>query len=275
MGECYNSWNMKSSQTVVYLNIGGFFIKIYFHDAENIFLQKKITDEIYKQYGKFIVSDPHRIDFYIDFTEKKFVLSLIRKKIDFFMFYTRIKPRNIETYYHISLAQVDILIKRILFILLRGKGFILHASASNVGGNAYIFTGKSTAGKSTAMKLLSEKYPPLADDSIIIRKQNGKFYAYQTPFIEKEHWLMRGKERYTIGKLFFLRKTPYFKTKKISDKEYIIRKLSSQFMVELPEMVKHVNILFEFVSRFDQCYELSFAIDKKKISGIIEKPSSN
>jgi len=33
---------------------------------------------------------------------------------------------------------------------------------------------------------LSKKYKALADDSGIVKKERGKYYFYQTPFLEKK-----------------------------------------------------------------------------------------
>lgn len=54
------------------------------------------------------------------------------------------------------------------------RGMCLHASAVNISGKALLFLGHSTAGKSTISRLLSECYPVIADDKVLIlKKRNG------------------------------------------------------------------------------------------------------
>lgn len=57
---------------------------------------------------------------------------------------------------------------------LHRRGVCLHASSVNVSGKALLFLGHSTAGKSTISRLLSERYPVIADDKVwIYQKKNG------------------------------------------------------------------------------------------------------
>ncbi len=71
------------------------------------------------------------------------------------------------------------------------NGFIFHASALAVDGNAYIFTAPSGTGKSTHAKLwrelLGEKVIMINDDKPIFRYVDGDFYVYGTPWDGKHH----------------------------------------------------------------------------------------
>lgn len=53
------------------------------------------------------------------------------------------------------------------------SGLFLHASAVNVAGKALLFLGHSTSGKSTISRLLSERYPLIADDKVWICQKNS------------------------------------------------------------------------------------------------------
>jgi hypothetical protein len=54
------------------------------------------------------------------------------------------------------------------------RGIYFHASSVNVSGKALLFLGHSTAGKSTICRLLSERYPVIADDKVwACQKENG------------------------------------------------------------------------------------------------------
>ena len=79
-----------------------------------------------------------------------------------------------------------ILRKIATYFLESGKGFVFHGSAVKYRGKAYVFTGVSGAGKSTHAALwksvLGEKLTYINDDKPIIKKINGDFYVFGTPW---------------------------------------------------------------------------------------------
>jgi hypothetical protein len=68
--------------------------------------------------------------------------------------------------------------------LTRGYGVLLHAAAVVDGGVGRLFVGNSGAGKSTIASLWqsSGKARVLCDDRIIVRKREGRFWMYGTPW---------------------------------------------------------------------------------------------
>ena len=65
--------------------------------------------------------------------------------------------------------------------LLGHHGFLLHAATVIRDGKAYIFTGRSGAGKSTVASL-SPTGSVLTDEISLLRRENGVWHAYGTPF---------------------------------------------------------------------------------------------
>jgi hypothetical protein len=65
--------------------------------------------------------------------------------------------------------------------LLEHQGFLLHAATVIRNGKAYIFTGRSGAGKST-VATLSPQGSVLTDEISLLRRENGVWRAYGTPF---------------------------------------------------------------------------------------------
>src|SRR5437773_12339969 len=65
--------------------------------------------------------------------------------------------------------------------LLDRRGFLLHAATVVRDGKAYIFTGRSGAGKSTVASL-SPQGSVLTDEISLLRRENGVWRAYGTPF---------------------------------------------------------------------------------------------
>ena len=72
-------------------------------------------------------------------------------------------------------------------LLLHG-GMMLHSSAVELDGNAYLFSGPSGVGKSTQTGLWTKLFPSARvfnDDKPALRPMDGKWYAYGTPWSGK------------------------------------------------------------------------------------------
>jgi len=77
---------------------------------------------------------------------------------------------------------LDSLLRILLsWVLLRHTGFLLHAATVVRNGRAYVFTGSSGAGKSTVASL-SPPGSVLTDEISLLRRENGEWRAYGTPF---------------------------------------------------------------------------------------------
>jgi len=74
-------------------------------------------------------------------------------------------------------------------VLLRYGGFMLHSSAVEVDGRAYLFSAPSGTGKSTHttqwLKLFGDRARIINDDKPAIRIIGGTVYAYGTPWSGK------------------------------------------------------------------------------------------
>ena len=73
--------------------------------------------------------------------------------------------------------------------LLEYSGFLLHSSAVVVDGKAYLFSAASGTGKSTHTRLWLDHFGDRAymlnDDKPALRLEDGKWYAYGTPWSGK------------------------------------------------------------------------------------------
>jgi hypothetical protein len=73
--------------------------------------------------------------------------------------------------------------------LMKNGGIMLHSSAIVVDGRAYLFSGPSGMGKSTHTRLWQELFPDavvINDDKPALRKIDGVWYAYGTPWCGKD-----------------------------------------------------------------------------------------
>ncbi len=68
--------------------------------------------------------------------------------------------------------------------LAQDRGMILHACGIDDGGRGMLFVGESGAGKSTLSKLWCQENGAaiFSDDRIILRKKNGEYRMYGTPW---------------------------------------------------------------------------------------------
>ena len=93
------------------------------------------------------------------------------------------------------------------FKLLRHGGIYLHASAIEVDGYAYLFSGPSGVGKSTHTGLWQSILPHaciINDDKPALRRLDGTWYAYGTPWSGKHH-INKNKKAKLAGICFLAR----------------------------------------------------------------------
>lgn len=193
-----------------YLSIGGFLLRVDFvkHDDPEIVGINNIKWQVKQLFGSFIVIPKNnKSDFKIKLIPQNVVYEQPNKR-DAFMYFFKERGLTLTSFAHISIGQfVFLILYALQKLLVSNSGFFFHGSSVLMGGSAIIFTGRPGSGKSTASRLLSKKYPILADDSMIIRKQEGEYYVYQVPPIEKNGTIHRSPERYKISKVYFLRKS--------------------------------------------------------------------
>ena len=74
--------------------------------------------------------------------------------------------------------------------LLHFGGMMLHASAVELGGRAYLFSGPCGMGKSTHTRLWQKEFSDARifnDDKPALRRIDGRWFAYGTPWSGKNH----------------------------------------------------------------------------------------
>ena len=67
-------------------------------------------------------------------------------------------------------------------LIIKNGGLVLHASAVVRERKAYIFFGPSGSGKSTIAELSKTYYPVLSDDLVVIKRYNGIYKGFGTPY---------------------------------------------------------------------------------------------
>lgn len=142
-------------------------------------------------------------------------------------------------------------------------GFLLHASSAVRNGRAFLFSGVSEAGKTTMARLAPSDVTLLTDEASYVRKVNGKYFAYGTPFAGE--LAEPGKNvSAPIAALYLLNKAPENRIDAMEPAVAVRRLLRNiLFFARQTEMVRHV---FESAVAFVATvpvFQLSFFPDER------------
>ena len=115
---------------------------------------------------------------------------------------------------------LDSLLRILLtMVLLPRRGFLLHAATVVRDGRAYVFTGRSGAGKSTVASL-SPAGTVLTDEISLLRFTDGCWQAYGTPFWG-EFRAAGQNEHYPIAGIYTLVQSAEDRVESLTTKEMI------------------------------------------------------
>lgn len=156
------------------------------------------------------------------------------------------------------------------YFALHKKGIFTHSvGVKDLNGGGLLFAGKSGAGKSTTARLWHKhsKAMVLNDDRIIVRKLNGKFIIYGSPWHgEFNDYLVSRIESAPLDKLFFIHHASENKIRPLSAKEAFSQLYPAIFPTFWDKdcLENIVSFCQELVSAVP-CYALGFVNDKRVI----------
>lgn len=105
--------------------------------------------------------------------------------------------------------------------LLRYNGLMLHASSAALGGRAYLFSGPCGRGKSTHTRLWQQTFGEAVqvfnDDKPALRRLDGRWYAYGTPWCGKDG--INLNQKWPLGGICFLEKSQENRIRRLSAAE--------------------------------------------------------
>ena len=105
--------------------------------------------------------------------------------------------------------------------LLRFGGLMLHASAVALEGRAYLFSGPCGRGKSTHTRLwqsvFGERAQVFNDDKPALRRLDGRWYAYGTPWCGKDG--INLNQKWPLGGICFLEQAQENRIRRLSAAE--------------------------------------------------------
>ena len=137
-------------------------------------------------------------------------------------------------------------------------GIYLHASAVVLDGKAYLFSGHSTAGKSTHTRLWQEVFGPGAviinDDKPALRRIDGVWYAYGTPWCGKDGINTNAKA--PVAGVCFMKKAPENKIRRLNTLEAMQRVMSQtiykfQDSEKLDRMLVNLNLFLKEIPVYE------------------------
>lgn len=112
--------------------------------------------------------------------------------------------------------------------LLQFNGLMLHASAVETNGKAYLFSGPCGTGKSTHTQIWQQTFGSAAqvfnDDKPALRCLDGKWYAYGTPWCGKDG--INQNKKVPLAGICFLKQAPENKIRQLTPAEAAQRIIS-------------------------------------------------
>lgn len=154
--------------------------------------------------------------------------------------------------------------------LARRDGVILHGCGISIDGCGVVFAGESGAGKSTLSRLWAQKkgIEILSDDRLIVRRQNGSFYLYGTPWHGDEVFAAPGGV--PIACIFFIRHGQGNNVRKLSTAGAVREMLKCSFppLWDAGGMAAALE-LFHSMAGAVPCVELAFVPDRTAVDFVL------
>ena len=143
--------------------------------------------------------------------------------------------------------------------MLKFDGFFLHSSAAELDGRAYLFSGPCGTGKSTHTRLWQSTFGKKArvfnDDKPALRKMDGKWYAYGTPFCGKDHININMKV--PLAGICFLKQADHNEIRRLTPPEAVGQIFTQTFYkFKNPERLEMMARLVEDVVKTIPVFEL-------------------
>ena len=134
--------------------------------------------------------------------------------------------------------------------LLKFDGIFLHSSTVVLDGKAYLFSGHSTAGKSTHTRLWQQVFGPAArvinDDKPALRKIDGVWYAYGTPWCGKDG--INLNERAPVAGVCFMKKAAENRIRRLNTAE-AMQKILAQTIHRF-KYVERLDLMLALLDNF-------------------------
>lgn len=143
---------------------------------------------------------------------------------------------------------------------------LMHAAVIEYDGNGYAFLARSGTGKSTHIRLWKrylKTVKAINGDKPILRCQDGKFYAYGTPWRGKERWGSNAKS--PLKALCFLERSKTNTIRRLTPSEAMNRLFGQLFIPQERNAVEGTLILADKLLKEVPCYLLQCDISEAAV----------
>lgn len=153
------------------------------------------------------------------------------------------------------------------YITLKTNAVMMHASCAYDGKKARLFTGFSGAGKSTMSMLWSKAGRQIInDDRLIVRKQDGVFFVYNTPMYYKDI-----PKKAPLSSVFLISHSPENRIKKLSGAMSVSRVMAFSIQNNFDRRFIESRLdLFTELCSLVGVYELGFVPDESVVNFVLD-----
>lgn len=179
--------------------------------------------------------------------------------------------KNKGCVWHIADIIYDFLqVLLINYFALKNEGIFTHSvGIKDLDSRGLLFTGKSGCGKSTTAKIWHRQSKALVlnDDRIIVRKHQGKFFIYGSPWHgDFSDYLASDIESAPLDKIFFIHHAPKNTVRQISQREAFSLLYPAIFPTFWDKKgLENITSFCQDLIKNIPCYSLGFVNDKKVI----------
>ena len=139
--------------------------------------------------------------------------------------------------------------------LLHFDGMMLHASAVELDGRAYLFSGPCGMGKSTHARLWQSAFGAqvINDDKPALRRLDGRWYAYGTPWCGKDG--ININRKLPLAGICFLARGEENRIRRLSPLEavgkFMAQTTNKLFAPEMELLLQHLDRLVQEIPVFE------------------------
>jgi hypothetical protein len=155
-------------------------------------------------------------------------------------------------------------------VLALHDGIMLHGAAVMIGGRAFIFSGRSGSGKTTIAALFRDAgMKVLTDETIVIRRRDGQYYAYGTPWPGGGG--MAVAESAPVGAICFISHGMENALRR-ADRKQAAKNILHQAVVQAwdPTLIGRIVDSVNVVASDVPCFEMPFVKDDSAVKFVIK-----
>lgn len=256
-----------------YLCIADFVIRVRVSASEQLIYRKIFLENFERLWAGVMCKTPDYVDFEIacDVGEPS-VKSIVKNKTHYMAgWVTDYKNRRIKIENLSSLWVLQLAIRQVVFHLLKGKGFLLHASAiMNQDKTMQLFLAESGGGKSTtARRMIELGAKHIADDSVIVKKVEGEWRCYGPGMVEKQYLARSaGSSNFALNCLIKSTNTRKFEPVNLAEKLSLVMK--QVWLMEEGMNKSTYEMVVSFV-KSAKIYKLELSLNSDKLREVMDE----